>query len=651
MVKVFVFSGLSESELPCYIQFLNEYWNCASTLRWSSTSVSIDARSDERWFVTMLSDEVLTKAGVLAPGVKFLRPSTGCDIAMTIELRNELANWKPRDSDRAAYLFGFEENIVSALKLGISHVKLAGYTFGATTLHGIFGCSPACRVMCKHCSSSYERCQKGESSDIHCVMYSAGSCLNTNCPREFPMCVRMRAHAHIWQHVTCTTCGKPGRACNTTCRRCDYTSHCDKWCPKLFVAKTDCVSRTQCGLCNRALGTRAGLCSHLQTCCTKWLSTELLPYFDRCACGIMLLDEEHRKQHNPPKGKKCSPPPAEPARSVLPPAYADDKWYPSSTVRKAAAATPSVPGIPTPVPGPTPALPPAAPAIATPARPPATAPPAGPLPASALYGPIETAILAALSAGGDSSPLLALTAAEERRILAKAEELQGLLVKCPLGIASFQKQGSLAKGTAVPGFADVDIVVMFNKFTATALGRADLRKRVETALKNKESSAVFEGADDIVVCSYKDVSFDLILVGKCDAHNDARAVDFKKGLEDVNLFKAHIGTNGFVLDVIRACKYWAKRSAIEPALKSVLIEKIVLVLWAQEPRAQAEPLAAVKQRLFLSFLEYLQNRVYAQKAGGAQSAATDLDVLLRECQPTLERFSALLNQVAATGTK
>jgi predicted nucleotidyltransferase len=268
-----------------------------------------------------------------------------------------------------------------------------------------------------------------------------------------------------------------------------------------------------------------------------------------------------------------------------------------------------------------------------------------------VYGPIETAILAALSAGGDSSPLLTLTAAEERCILAKAEELQNLLVKCPLGIACFQKQGSLAKGTAVPGYADVDIVVMFNKFTATALGRADLRKRVETALKNKESTAVFEGADDIVVCSYKDVSFDLILVGKCDAQNDARAVDFKKGLEDVNLLKARIGTNGFVLDVIRACKYWAKRSAIEPALKSVLIEKIVLMLWGQQPRAQAEPLAAVKQRLFLSFLEYLRNRVYAQKAGGAPTAATDLDVLLHECLPTLEPFSAFLHQVAATGTK
>jgi hypothetical protein len=265
-----------------------------------------------------------------------------------------------------------------------------------------------------------------------------------------------------------------------------------------------------------------------------------------------------------------------------------------------------------------------------------------------VYDPIETAILAALSAGGDSSPLLALTAAEERRILAKAEELQGLLVKCQLGIASFQKQGSLAKGTAVPGFADVDLVLMFNDFSPAR--RDTLRERVEVALATEKCIAVFSGASDIVACSYKDVSFDLILVGKNDAHNDKRAVDFKKGLEDVNLFKARIGTNGFVLDVIRACKLWAKRSAIEPALKSVLIEKIVLVLWAQEPRAQAEPLAAVKQRLFLSFLEYLRNRVYAQKAGGAPTAATDLDVLLRECLPTLELFSAFLHQGAATGT-
>jgi hypothetical protein len=192
---------------------------------------------------------------------------------------------------------------------------------------------------------------------------------------------------------------------------------------------------------------------------------------------------------------------------------------------------------------------------------------------------------------------------------------------------------------------------MFNKFTATPSGRADLRKRVEAVLKNEEATAVFRGADDIVVCSCKDVSFDLILVGKNDMQNDNRALRFKEGLEDVTEFGTSIGTNGFVLDVIRGCKYWVKRTAIEPSLKSVLIEKIVLLLWTQQPRTPSESLAAVKQRLFLSFLEYLRNRVYAQKAGGAPSGATYVDVLLRECLPTLELFSAFLHQAGATGSR
>jgi hypothetical protein len=191
---------------------------------------------------------------------------------------------------------------------------------------------------------------------------------------------------------------------------------------------------------------------------------------------------------------------------------------------------------------------------------------------------------------------------------------------------------------------------MFNKFKATPTGRADLRKRVENGLKNKEATAVFRGTDDIVVCSYKDVSFDLFLVGKNDGQNDERAKNFKKGLENVTDFKASLGTDGFVLDVIRACKYWAKRPAIEPALKSVLIEKIVLTLWAQKLRGTGESLGAIKQRLFLAFLEYLRNRVYVQKAGGAPSGATDLDVLLRECQPTLDAFSGFLLQAGATSS-
>jgi hypothetical protein len=95
--------------------------------------------------------------------------------------------------------------------------------------------------------------------------------------------------------------------------------------------------------------------------------------------------------------------------------------------------------------------------------------------------------------------------------------------------------------------------------------------------------------------------------------------------------------------------YWVKRTAIEPALKSVLIEKIVLMLWAQKMRGTSEALGAVKQRLFLSFLDYLQNRVYAQKAGGAPNGATVLDALLRECQPTLDAFSGFLLQAGATG--
>jgi hypothetical protein len=267
------------------------------------------------------------------------------------------------------------------------------------------------------------------------------------------------------------------------------------------------------------------------------------------------------------------------------------------------------------------------------------------------HGPLETAIHSALGAGGDYSPLFTLTTSEQRVIVAKAEELQDLLSRRQLGIASFQKQGSLAKGTAVPGFADVDLVVMFNKFSATPSGRADLRKRVEAVLKNEQATAVFRGADDIVVCSYKDVSFDLILVGKNDMQNDKRAVRFKEGLEDVTEFGINIDTNGFVLDVIRACKYWAKRIAIEPSLKSVLIEKIVLMLWTQQPRTPSESLAAVKQRLFLAFLEYLRNRVYAYKAGEAPTAATDFDALLRECLPTLELFSAFLHRAGATGSK
>jgi hypothetical protein len=109
------------------------------------------------------------------------------------------------------------------------------------------------------------------------------------------------------------------------------------------------------------------------------------------------------------------------------------------------------------------------------------------------------------------------------------------------------------------------------------------------------------------------------------------------GLKQEN-FKTNVGTNGWVLDVVRACKYWSKRHMFLAKLKSVLVEHIVLSLWKQQPRREKETLPAAKQRLFQAFLDYLKNRGYEPGAGKGAP-----DPLIGECVEALRAFTAHLN--------
>jgi hypothetical protein len=458
MVKLVVFKRLAESDLHHCSQFLSDYF---------TTPYEYHC-----WLVSSLSDPQLATFETHR-STKVLRVVD--DVAMILRLSKEFASGSYSNGDMV-FLLGFEENLANALK-DYCRAKIFCYSYTASRLHELFGCTKACTVQCQHCSTcfsshmlfsvdtKYKMCDE-KQREQHEVMYRAGICLNNNCDVMFPKCARPseKTNAHVQQHKICKICRTAGMECLSRCSSCFPAAlHCKNGCPKLLADKDAFIASNQCPLCNRRytgspFAKREDLCAHMQTCFAKSPHSTYHPYVQKCDCGTVLMDDAHRKQHKPLKGNTCSPLRTE---SAQPSAYLDDGWYPASTVPKAAAAAPKAPSVPAraagvntsppvasvvvPVPQSSPAAAYTAASASSPALPPAprAEAPAGSPPVSVAHGPLEAAILSVLSVSGDFSPLFRITDAEERCILAKAEELQNLLIKCQLGIASFQKQGSL----------------------------------------------------------------------------------------------------------------------------------------------------------------------------------------------------------------
>jgi hypothetical protein len=426
MVQLYVFNGLVATGVQYCLDFTSKYKDLArgSSCYWSSDSCC--------WLVSSLSKQDLIKSGVTVGEINVITVEAENEFLIFSQLHQVLGRVNS-GRDHHAHVFGFADKLVQALKTTLDG-NYVGYSY--TVLHDVFGCTPACTVQCRHCVgnwgkvTSYKACDAQERNK-HEVKLSAGICLNNACPVAFPMCALSgeAVVAHRNKHRVCKTCLQAGLECQSRCDVCAGVHHCCRRCPTLIAQKGNCVVRNECPMClRRPFATVQGLRSHVQTCYTA-SGSRYAPYFELCRCGTVLVDDDHRAQHKPPKGKFCTPMalPA-PAHDALPPKWDDDNWYSPSDIRNAAVAATPAPSVSVPAPVPITALPvaPATAPITAPAVSPVLPPTplSEPTPAPVAHGPLETVILSALGARGDYSPLFTLTTSEQRIIVAKAEELQ-----------------------------------------------------------------------------------------------------------------------------------------------------------------------------------------------------------------------------------
>eukprot|EP01032_Pedospumella_encystans_P014901 gene14901-17095_t len=301
---------------------------------------------------------------------------------------------------------------------------------------------------------------------------------------------------------------------------------------------------------------REGLESHFQHC--KYKSS----WKDQCPCGLFFVDHEHKNRHIEAK-KRCKeyvPPP--PAVSKK---YEDNKFYLAPTTPTPATSLPT------------------------------------PAPANGFARSLVRDICLAFEK--ENYTLYTISGPELSHYRQISDAISSILRSSGI-VAETKGFGSADKGTGVPGFVDVDMLVIINNFDPTKRKEYALtfRKLLQDAGANLKNSA-----DDIQQVEFNGVEFDLVLVGANAEDNDKRAAHFAEARHNVRELRAIVKTDNYVKEVIRAVKYWSKRSFPAGGIKSCLIEAIVL---AQYTTAKAELTALPSQQqrrlaLFKKFFTFV----------------------------------------------
>ena len=173
-------------------------------------------------------------------------------------------------------------------------------------MHEKFGCGTGCTVTCDQCRSQYKKCDDKVANN-HALRQS-GLCLNIGCLHQFYLCQQSRLRAHEATHLPpCEFCGTKRGQCQNKCLEpqcgrsyCCYSAGCE-YCNRLKCDEN--ISWTTCPICFKILHARAGLVAHFIHC-TKNISEKEAAVFEKCQCGLVIMDEEHKKHHTTGK-KKC----------------------------------------------------------------------------------------------------------------------------------------------------------------------------------------------------------------------------------------------------------------------------------------------------------------------------------------------------------
>lgn len=434
--------------------------------------------------------------------------------------------------------------------------------------HDVFGCGSGCNQQkCGKCGDSYKLCDQ-IAVHRHTTSIQSGLCLNSGCKEVFPMCQSSLLVAHSREHISpCQSCHASHGSCMHHCSYCMNKKCkvvlCQCRVKAVEVERSSRILYMKCPACVKQMGSRQGLETHFQHCQGGMLR---YPWVTTCNCGFPFMDEDHKKKHIEGK-KKCKfyvsspppPPPAVPRKKT----YDDDLMYsPRVLPVQTKTESTSISGF-----------------------------------SRSLLREIRRAF------EFENSALYTISEPELSHYKNISATVSTTLRTSGI-VAETVGFGSADKGTGVPGYVDVDMLVVINNFDPTKRKEyaATFRKLLQDAGANLKYSA-----DDIQQVEFNGVEFDLVLVGANAEDNDKRAAGFAEARHNVRELRAIVKTDNYVKEVIRAVKYWSKRSFPAGGIKSCLIEAIVL---AQYTAAKAELTALPSQQqrrlvLFKKFFAFI----------------------------------------------
>lgn len=240
-----------------------------------------------------------------------------------------------------------------------------------------------------------------------------------------------------------------------------------------------------------------------------------------------------------------------------------------------------------------------------------------------------------LSQSASNSLLYTMIAPQKKKLNRIAETIKETLRGIDgLSIARIGNSGSVAKNTAVPGAADIDMVVFLNGFDPQRL--TGYAERIKAALSSRDCSFV-SCADDILHCYYEDVPIDIVLT-HAEKTTLPRYAEFQEGPTAVSYFIQTTGADHpWISEVVRAAKYWIHTldDGETPRLKSLAVELIVLNEWKRyqcsDFHSSASP-CTKRPQLFRRFLEFFVNR------SELMSLEEDKQVLFRDISEQIEVY-------------
>ena len=204
------------------------------------------------------------------------------------------------------------------------------------------------------------------------------------------------------------------------------------------------------------------------------------------------------------------------------------------------------------------------------------------------------------------STVFSLSKAERNRAVTIAQELDTEIKKIEgLNVAEIKRSGSIKKHTAVPGYADVDLVLLLNDFQIGKVESGEYKQLITDALTVIGVDFLSSG-NDIFPCIYKGIEIDLVITAKDEnfLNTHRRYKDFADPVCGSSFIKGLIPRDSdWVYEVIRAAKYWTKRHPTdhEKRLKSMAVELIVVELFLQGNLPNSEK----KVELFKRFLKFV----------------------------------------------